>query len=127
MTVFNKVTSLRELGAMQEQMGKVLDYGEDRKESRAKTSPSSKKAQKDDIEVNITQDFITISGQKKEEEKLEKKDFYSLERSFGTFIRKLRLPEGGQTDKVKASFMDGVLEARIPKSPTAEAKKIPID
>ena len=82
---------------------------------------------KEDIEVNLTQDTITISGQKNEEEKVEKKDFYRLERSFGTFTRKLRLPEGAQTDKVKASFKNGVLEVRIPKSPTATAKKVSID
>ena len=82
---------------------------------------------KEDIEVNLTQDTITISGHKKEEEKVEKKDFYRLERSFGSFTRKLRLPTDILTDKAKASFKDGVLEVRIPKSPTAKSKKIPID
>lgn len=82
---------------------------------------------KEDIEVNLTQDTITISGHKKEEEKVEKKDFYRLERSFGSFTRKLRLPSDILTDKAKASFKDGVLEVRIPKSPTAKATKIAID
>ena len=82
---------------------------------------------KEDIELNLTEDTITISGHKKEEEKVEKKDFYRLERSFGSFTRKLRLPTDILTDKAKASFKDGVLEVRIPKSPTAKSKKIPID
>jgi HSP20 family protein len=82
---------------------------------------------KENIEVSLTQDTITISGQKKEEEKIEKKDFYRLERSFGSFTRKLRLPADIVTDKAKASFKDGVLEVRIPKSPTATSKKITID
>ena len=47
---------------------------------------------KDDIDVNIAGDTITISGEKKTEEKVERKDFYRLERSFGSFTRKLRLP-----------------------------------
>ena len=82
---------------------------------------------KDDIEVNLTEDTITISGQKNAEEKVEKKDFYRLERSFGSFYRKLRLPADIQTDKAKASFKDGVLEVRIPKSPLSKTKKITID
>jgi HSP20 family protein len=82
---------------------------------------------KENIEVNLTQDTITISGQKKEEEKVEKKDFYRLERSFGSFTRKLRLPADIQTGKAKAIFKDGVLEVRIPKSATATARKITID
>ncbi|HLO27459.1 MAG TPA: Hsp20/alpha crystallin family protein [Geobacteraceae bacterium] len=82
---------------------------------------------KEEIEVNLTQDTITISGHKKEEEKVEKKDFYRLERTFGSFTRKLRLPSDILTDKAKATFKDGVLEVRIPKSPTARAKKIAID
>lgn len=82
---------------------------------------------KDDIDVNLTQDTITISGQKAAEEKVERKDFYRLERTFGSFTRKLRLPADIQTEKARASFKDGVLEVRIPKSPTAKARKIAID
>jgi HSP20 family protein len=82
---------------------------------------------KDDIEVNLTEDTITITGQKKSEERVERKDYYRLERSFGSFTRKLRLPADIQTDKAKATFRDGVLEVRIPKAPSAKAKKIIID
>ena len=82
---------------------------------------------KEDIEVNLAQDIITISGHKKEEEKIERKDFYRLERSFGSFTRKLRLPADIQADKAKATFKDGILEVRIPKSATAAARKINID
>ena len=111
-----------------EMMGEVslsVDIFEDGNDIVVKAEVPGMK--KEDIEVNLTQDTVTISGQKKEEEKVEKKDFYRLERSFGTFTRKLRLPEGAQTDKVKASFKNGVLEVRIPKSPTATAKKVSID
>ncbi len=82
---------------------------------------------KDDIEVNLTEDTIAISGHKRSEEKVERKDFYRLERSFGSFTRKLRLPADIQTDKAKATFKDGVLEVRIPKAPSAKARKITID
>ena len=42
---------------------------------------------KEEIEVNLTADMITISGEKKKEEKVEKKDYYRLERSYGSFTR----------------------------------------
>ncbi len=76
---------------------------------------------KDDIEVTITDDTITISGEKKREEKVEKKNYYRYERSFGSFTRSFRIPVDVQTDKAQASFKDGVLEIKIPK--TEEAKR----
>lgn len=84
---------------------------------------------KDEIELNITDDIITISGEKKSEEKTEKKGYFRLERSHGSFCRSLTLPVETQTDKAKATFKDGVLEVRIPKSEAAKqkVKKIRID
>jgi len=76
---------------------------------------------KEDIDVSLTGDTITISGEKKKEEKMEKKDYYRIERSYGSFSRSFRLPAEVQSDKVTAKFKDGVLEIRIPK--TEEAKK----
>lgn len=77
---------------------------------------------KEDIEVSVAEDVITISGEKKGEEKVERKDFHYHERSFGSFTRRFRLPPGTQTDKAKASFKDGVLMVRIPKSAAAGGK-----
>jgi len=76
---------------------------------------------KEDISVNITDAAITISGEKKKEEKVEKKDYYRLERSFGSFSRSFSLPKEIQTDKAKATFKEGILQVRMPK--TEEAKK----
>lgn len=76
---------------------------------------------KEDIDVKVTDDLITISGEKKKEEKVEKKNYYRMERSYGSFTRSLRLPTEVQTEKATAKFKDGVLEVRIPK--TEEAKK----
>ena len=76
---------------------------------------------KEDIEVNITDDIITLSGEKKKEEKIEKKNYHRLERSYGSFVRSFRLPTEVQTEQVKAQFKDGILEIRVPK--TEEAKK----
>lgn len=76
---------------------------------------------KEDLDVKLEDDMITISGEKKAEEKIEKKDYYRFERSYGSFCRAFRLPTEVQTEKAKAKFKDGVLEIRVPK--TEEAKK----
>jgi HSP20 family protein len=84
---------------------------------------------KDDLEVNLTDDTITVSGEKKKEEKIEKKDYYRVERSYGSFTRSFRLPKEVQSDKAKASFKDGVLEIRVPKTEEAmkKEKKVTIE
>ncbi len=76
---------------------------------------------KEDIDVILTQDTITISGEKQREEMVEKKNYHSIERSYGSFTRTVSLPSEVQTEKASAKFKDGVLEIRIPK--TEEAKK----
>jgi HSP20 family protein len=76
---------------------------------------------KEDIDVNMTDNTVSISGEKKKEEKVEQKNYYREERSYGSFTRSFRLPVEVHTDKAKASFKEGVLEIRIPK--TEEAKK----
>ncbi len=78
---------------------------------------------KDDISIDFSGDIVTISGEKKTEERTERKDYHRVERSFGSFSRKLRLPVDIQIDKTRASFKDGVLEIRMPKS-EAELQKV---
>jgi HSP20 family protein len=77
---------------------------------------------KEDISIDFSGDVVTISGEKKSEERTERKDYYRVERSFGSFSRKLHLPVEIQVDKAKASFKDGVLEIRMPKSETEKQK-----
>jgi HSP20 family protein len=81
---------------------------------------------KDDVNVNVTENTITISGEKKKEEKVEKKDYYRFERSFGSFSRSFHLPAEVQTDKVKATFKNGVLEIIMPKTEEAKKKKMKV-
>ena len=84
---------------------------------------------KEDLDVNLTDDTITVSGEKKKEEKIEKKDYYRVERSYGSFTRSFRLPKEVQSDKAKASFKDGILEIRVPKTEEAmkKEKKVTIE
>jgi HSP20 family protein len=102
-----------------EEVAPSVDIFEDRDDIVVKADLPGMK--KEDIDVSLTDDAITISGERKKEEKVEKKNYYSFERSYGSFKRSFRLPTEVQTDKAKARFEDGVLEIRIPK--TEEAKK----
>jgi HSP20 family protein len=72
---------------------------------------------KDDVSVDVTDSEITISGERHKEEETERGGVYRSERSYGSFSRTVRLPEGAMTDQAKASFRDGVLEIRMPAPP----------
>jgi HSP20 family protein len=76
---------------------------------------------KEEIHVDINEKAVTVSGEKKKEEKVERKDYVHLERTYGSFARTFALPAEVQTDKARATFKDGVLELRVPK--TAEAAR----
>lgn len=76
---------------------------------------------KDELDVNVTENMLTISGKKEKEEKIERENYYRFERSHGSFLRKFELPHGIDYDRIKAHFEDGVLEVSFPK--TEEVKK----
>jgi HSP20 family protein len=76
---------------------------------------------KDEIDITIEGNTLTIKGEKKKEEEVKEEDYYRCERTYGAFFRSVELPMAVQTDKVNASFKNGVLEIRLPK--TEEAKK----
>lgn len=81
-----------------------------------------------DIDVSLTRDSLTIKGEKKEEKEEKGKDYYRMERSFGSFSRTIPLPAEVDLDKAKAEFKKGVLTVTLPKSEKAlkETKKIPV-
>ena len=81
---------------------------------------------KDNIEVNITDHQLTIKGKKKKEEETKEENYYRAERSYGAFLRTLELPKDVHADKVKASFKNGVLEVRLPKTEAAKAKEVKV-
>lgn len=81
---------------------------------------------KDNIEVNLTDHTLTIKGEKKKEEEVKEENYYKSERSYGSFVRTLELPRDVHTEKVKASFKNGVLEVRLPKTEEAKAKEIKV-
>ena len=82
--------------------------------------------EKDKIEVNLTDHTLTIKGEKKKEEEVKEENYYRAERSYGSFLRTLDLPADVHADKIKASFKNGILEVRMPKTEAAKAKEIKV-
>ena len=80
------------------------------------------------VEVKVVNDNLTIKGEKQEEKEEKKRDYYLHERNFGSFERSFGIPEGVDTDKIEASFKNGVLTVTLPKKPEAQkaAKKIEV-
>jgi len=68
---------------------------------------------KDDVKIELT-DVLTISGERKEEKEEKREGFYRSERSYGSFYRKIPLPEGAKTENAAATFHNGVLEITMP-------------
>jgi HSP20 family protein len=81
---------------------------------------------RDDVEVQIKDGVLTVSGERKYENESKGEGFYRIERSFGRFSRSLRLPRGVDAGAVSASFDRGVLEVTVPKPAQPLATKVEI-
>ena len=80
----------------------------------------------DDVKVELEDNVLTISGDRRTEQEVKNGGFYRLERATGVFARSLTLPDGVDADGVQASFDKGVLEVRIPKPEERKPRKISI-
>ena len=77
---------------------------------------------REDVKVELTNDVLTISGERKEEKEEKREGYYRSERSYGSFFRQIPLPEGTKTDTAKAEFNDGVLQVTM-QAPAREPQK----
>lgn len=77
---------------------------------------------KEDVTVEVADDQLTISGERRSEAEEKRENFYRCERGYGSFFRSVPLPEGVKPDDVKATFTDGVLEVRMPLSAKPESR-----
>ena len=82
---------------------------------------------KEDIEINLENDILTIKGEKKEEKEIKEKDFIRSERYYGAFHRAFTLPASVDAAKVNAAYKEGVLEITLPKKEGAKPKQIKVD
>src|SRR4051794_16330561 len=79
-----------------------------------------------DVNIEVQDGTLTISGERKAEHEQREKGWYRIERSFGRFSRSLSLPDGVDPDRIQASFSHGVLEVRIPKPEERRPRRIEI-
>jgi HSP20 family protein len=83
--------------------------------------------EKKDIQVSLEDNLLTIKGEKKEEKESKDKKYHTIERRSGSFYRAVRLPLEVKKDKVEATFKDGVLTLRLPKSKEEKRKVAQIE
>ncbi len=82
---------------------------------------------RDDVKVELTDEALTISGERKDEKEEKREGFYRSERNYGRFYRQIPLPEGVKTDKANATFRNGMLEVTVPVSKSeSKARKLEI-
>ena len=79
---------------------------------------------KEDIDVSVTGDRMTVSGHRDEERRDEADRYYAYERSYGSFSRSFTLPEGVDHDDVQAELKQGVLTLTVRKKPEVQSKRI---
>jgi HSP20 family protein len=83
---------------------------------------------KDNVNVEVNDGILTISGERKDEHRENREGYYRSERSYGQFYRSIPLPEGVNEDQCDATFKDGVLEISFdaPKPQDRKARRIPV-
>jgi HSP20 family protein len=81
----------------------------------------------EDIDITVRQDNLILQGEKRFEDEQKDKNFHRIECSYGSFYRTVPLPSEVDADKVKAKFKDGVLTVSLPKTASAQRKKIEIE
>ena len=99
----------------------LVDITEDDKEYVVKAEIPEMK--KEDIKINVHDDVLTVSGERKYEKEEKGKKFHRVERAYGSFMRSFTLPEDADGSKVSAEYKDGMLKVHLPKC--EQAKKRP--
>ena len=79
-----------------------------------------------DIDVSVSDNVLTVSGEKRTESERKDKAYSVTERSYGAFSRSIQLPAGVDTAQIKATVEKGVLKVVVPKPAPAQSKKIEV-
>ena len=80
----------------------------------------------EDVTIELEDNVLTVSGERKVEHEEKREGFYRVERTFGHFRRALTLPEGVAPEGIGATFEKGVLEVRIPKPEERKPRRVAI-
>src|SRR5262245_22100037 len=81
---------------------------------------------REDIELSVENGILTLRGEKKQEKQVESENAFRQERFYGSFVRSFVLPSLIDSDRIQATYRDGVLEVVVPKAEEAKPKKIKI-
>jgi len=81
---------------------------------------------KDDVKITIESNVLTIRGEKKQERETKKENYHRVERNYGSFQRSFTLPSTVKSDKIDASYKDGILSISLPKAEEAKPKQIEV-
>jgi HSP20 family protein len=79
-----------------------------------------------DVKIEVEDNVLTVSGERKSSREESKQGYYRVERSFGHFSRTLTLPEGVDAEGINATFDRGVLEVKVPKPEQRKPRKVEI-
>ncbi len=118
------VTPSRILGTLGSGVATPIDVYQTTNEVVVKAALPGKKPE--EVDITITGDILTIKGETKAEEKIEREDYLYREHRYGTFNRSVTLPSGLNTDKAEADFNNGILTLTIPKSEETKPKQIKV-
>ena len=81
---------------------------------------------KDDINIEVNENRLAISGERKFEQEEKRDDYHFVERSYGQFYRAFNLPGTVDSEKIDAEYKDGVLVLVLPKKEEVKPKKVKI-
>jgi len=81
---------------------------------------------KDDVKITMQENVLTIRGEKKQEKESKESNFHRTERSYGAFQRSFSLPSAVKSEKIEASYKDGILTVALPKSEASKPKQIEV-
>ena len=81
---------------------------------------------KDDFKIEVNDNMITISGERKFENEEKAKQFHSIETYYGKFARSFQMPKNVDQEKIQASYKDGILVVKLPKGEKSLEKVIKI-
>ena len=79
---------------------------------------------KDEVDISVENNTLTLKGERKMEKETNEKNFYRMERSYGSFTRSFTLPPTIEAEKIEASFANGVLTLTLPKREESKPKQI---
>ena len=81
---------------------------------------------KKDVKITVHKDVLTIRGEKRKTQETKKENYHRIERAFGSFQRSFALPSSVQSEKIEASYENGILSVSLPKVEEAKAKEIEV-